>query len=133
MFEMVPALRQHDGRAFRFECLEHIVEDQIVARLILGEGRIDSRHGRALRGSQRRRQLESCRPIPGPMRDAALGGLDARLDTVADRAALHKDDGMMTILAGDLADSPRTNRAFARLATNSKLAAERWWHSSTIR
>jgi hypothetical protein len=35
------------------------------------------------------------------MRDAALGGLDARLDTVADRSTLHENDGMMTILARD--------------------------------
>ena len=30
-----------------------------------------------------------------------------------------------------VADSPRTNRAFARRTTCSKLCADRWWHSST--
>ena len=52
-------------------------------------------------------------------------GLGLRVDAVADRPALHENDRMVAVLAGDRGREPRTKRAFARRATCSKLWAER--------
>ena len=39
IFEMILAFGQHERRAFRLKRFEHIVENQVIARLVLGDGR----------------------------------------------------------------------------------------------
>ena len=50
IFEMVLAFGQQERRALRLQRFEHIVENQVIARLVLGEGGIDHRHGGAVGG-----------------------------------------------------------------------------------
>ena len=50
IFEMILAFGQHERRACRLKRFEHIVENQVIARFVLGEGGIDRRHGRAVGG-----------------------------------------------------------------------------------
>jgi len=57
--------------------------------------------------------------------------LHLRVDFVTHLATLHKDDGVVAILA-TVADRPNTNRPLAQRATSSKLTAERWWHRPAL-
>jgi hypothetical protein len=118
---MVPTLRQHNRRPLCFESLQHIVEDQVVARLILGDGRVNRRHGRAIRGSQRRRQLKLRRPMFGAMVDPPRGGLRPRIYAMSNGATLHEDDRKVPIFASHGRGQPED---IARLCpTGDKLKA----------
>src|SRR5688500_6387952 len=45
IFEMVPSLRQKDGRAAFLQRMENVVQDEAVAHLALGKRRVDARNG----------------------------------------------------------------------------------------
>ena len=62
----------------------------------------------------------------GTVSNAPFGSLCASVNAVSHGTALHKDDGMVPVLASDgRGQAEDILRAFARLATSSKLAAER--------
>ena len=99
VFEMVPSLRQHDRGALRFQSLQHIIEDQIITRLVAGDRSIDSRHRRTVSARQRRRQLKHGRPVLRAMNDSSTGRLDAGVNAVTNGTELHEDNRVVAILA----------------------------------
>ncbi|ESW78996.1 hypothetical protein X772_28260 [Mesorhizobium sp. LSJC280B00] len=80
--------------------LQHIVEDQVVTRLVLCDGCINCWHGRTVRRRQRWRKLKLRRSRLGAVNYPPPSGLGARINAMPNRAALHEDDRMMTIFAG---------------------------------
>ena len=110
--KVIFAFGQDDRRSPAFESLEDVVEDEVVACVIPRERGIDLRHRRAFRRGYGDGQLEARRPISNPMTNAALGGLSAGVELMADRTALHEDDRVMPVLTGDRRGQPQNEPRF---------------------
>ena len=61
----------------------------------------------------------------GAVSNAPFGGLRASVNAVPHGTALHEDDGVVPVLASDGRGQAEDISGLRRLATSSKLAAER--------
>lgn len=125
-FQMNRSFGDGNRRAPSLQGGQHIIEDQLVATLVAGERAIDVPDRNRRRGRLTVRHAKGCLPNADTVIERPPRRLCARIDTFANRPALHEDDRMVTSFRVTVADSPRTYRAFVRLATSSKLTAERW-------
>lgn len=98
IIEVVLSLCQDDRRTLRLERFQHIIENQIVPPAVLRQSRIDCGHGGAFDRRQRGRQFKLRCTIGCAMANATFGGLNSCINPVANRAALHEDNGMMPVL-----------------------------------
>ena len=73
------------------EGLRHLADDQLVATIVRGQGRVDLVDRRVLPVPSLR-HAETCRAQDGPVREGAPAGLAHRARPEPDRAALHEDD-----------------------------------------
>ena len=67
------------------------------------------------------------------VRERSRGGLALRVNAMTNRAALHEDDRVMSILASNRRGQTGHELRFGSAGDQLKASGARWWHSSTIR
>ena len=121
---VVLARGEHERRTTRFERAQHVVEDHVVARHVLGERPVDMLDRWALRldalGEPKRSQAQQ-----RPVCEGALPGLGLRARPEPHRPHCMNTIGWWPSWRVTVADSPSTYLTLARRATFSKLGADR--------
>ena len=104
---MIAALGQDHRPAAGFEAHQHVVEDAIIALLVLRESGIErgDLHGRL--ALEVGREPEAGLANRDLVAEGARGGLRLGIDAIAHRAALHEDDRMVAVLARDRRGEPQ--------------------------
>src|ERR1044071_1489749 len=94
VFQMIPPLGEEDRRTTLFQRMEPIVQDEAVARLVLGERPIDTLDTGFRRSCG---QPESCLASDEAMSERPPCRLAPRIHGEADRPQLHLQDWVVPI------------------------------------
>ena len=119
---MVLALGEQKGRAARFQCLQHIVEDQVVAIPVGRQRSIQLLDRRSLAvhfGRQPEGRVAQHRPVS----ERPLPGLGLCAGPEPDRAALHEHDRMVAVPPRDRGG--QAQNVFRRRPARHRLEADR--------
>ena len=100
-FDVFASFGQHQGGAPVFQGFGNPFVNQRIALFIAGQFRVDRRHGRALCIVDERREDERRFVQAHDVLEASSRGLGFWIDAVANRTALHEDDRMVPVFAGD--------------------------------
>jgi len=132
LFEVTGSFRQHDRRTSLANCRRDVIDNQAISSVVGDQRLVKIMELDAQVGVPGARWVESRRTHPDVVGERSLCGLFACADSMADRSALHENDRVVPVLAGQcpslrvtVADRPRTYLAFARRTSCSKLDAGR--------
>jgi len=99
--QMVVPLRQHERGAFVSNGVQNIVADEAISTLVLGELSVECLELHARVGVRFTPRHERRRADDDRMREGPCSRLNLGADSMPDRAALHEDDRVMTVLPSD--------------------------------
>ena len=111
------------GERLSSSACKNIVEDHRVAHLVRRKRRVNLLNRRTFL-LKPRRKYEGRSPRHNSMTEGALCSLGPRIDAKTYRAALHEDDWVMTVLAGN-GGGETQDKLCLGAASASKLMAER--------
>lgn len=98
---MFGSLGEDEGRAPGAEGIEDFRADELVAGVVFVEGVADGLEGEAWVFVEFEGILKGSGSDEDFVGEGAFGGLLAGIDPMSDGTALHEDDGMVSVLAGD--------------------------------
>ena len=99
--QVVVPLRQDERGASVSNGVQDIVADEAISTLVLGEFSVECLELHALVGFRFTRRHERRRADDDRMREGPCRRLNLGADSMPDRAALHEDDRVMTVLPSD--------------------------------